>query len=243
MTPIRCRASGIVIVTAALVSGCFTSPYEPAYRARLGDFRRAAEFAVLAKDPEPFADGRVRLRLPRQLAPQQQDEGAKLRARPPFARQFPGFIDAREATFTAGNSRLPVILTLGIVPTTKQRHAEIEKDILQQVRADEAFPKADWQKGRTVEPVAGGPAIWDVLSLQGQQEFESVTAGNVEYKKWPATCEIWVSADPKQEFCTIIALRAPDDVATNLEMPPADMAALVARSVEILPPPDAPAAP
>jgi hypothetical protein len=80
--------------------------------------------------------------------------------------------------------------------------------------------------------VAGGPAIWDVLSLSGQQEFESTVAGNPDYKKWPGRCEIWVSADPKQEACTVLALRVPDDVANQLQVPVPEMIELVARTVE-----------
>jgi hypothetical protein len=229
----------IPAVAILAVTGCFTSPYEQAYRARLDAFRDAATFAVLGKDPEAFVNGRVRLRLPTQLGIPKQDAGTKFRARPPFVRQFPGFTDVREGEFMAGHARLPVVFTLGIVPTSQQRHADIEREILGQVRADATFAKAEWKRGRVVEPVAGGPATWDVLSLKGQQEFESLTAGNLEYKKWPGTCEIWVSAEPKQEFCTLFALRTPDDVADKLDVSPDELATLVARTVEILPAPDA----
>jgi len=244
MTPIhRGGSCGAAIATALLICGCFTGPYEQGYRQRLAEFRGDAEFAVLDRNAEFLADGRVTLRPPRQLLAQQQDEGTKLRARPPFLMQFPGYAFAREASFMAGPSKLPVVLTVGVVPAARQRHAEIEREILEQVRANEAFANAEWQKGRTVEPAADGPATWDVLSLQGSQEFESLTNGNVEYRKWPGSCEIWVSADPKQEFCTVVALRVPADVAENLELPAEQLAALVARTVAIVPPPDAAAEP
>jgi hypothetical protein len=55
----------------------------------------------------------------------------------------------------------------------------------------------------------------------------------VEFKKWDGACEIWVSADPKQEFCVVIAVRVPDDVAGVLEAPPAKLAELIARTVTI----------
>jgi hypothetical protein len=71
-----------------------------------------------------------------------------------------------------------------------------------------------------------------VLSLNGQQEFESTVAGNPDYKKWAGRCEIWVSADPKQEACTVLALRVPDDVANQLQVPVSEMIELVARTVE-----------
>jgi hypothetical protein len=43
---------------------------------------------------------------------------------------------------------------------------------------------------------------------------------------------VWVSADPKQEACTVLALRVPDDVANQLQVPVPEMIELVARTVE-----------
>ncbi|MGI9178836.1 MAG: hypothetical protein ACR2IT_13390, partial [Pirellulales bacterium] len=65
-----------------------------------------------------------------------------------------------------------------------------------------------------------------------------LVGGVPEYKKWAGACEIWVSADPKQEFCTVLALRVPDDIAAQLELPSEQLAELVASTVRVLPPPD-----
>lgn len=215
-----------------LLAGCTSRPYEQDYQQRVTDFRNEAVFAVLASNPTDFAGGRVRLRVPSALAPPKEDDGTKIRARPPFVRDFPGYAAAYEVLLTANNAQLPVVLTVGVVPAAERRHGDVERTILEQVRRDEAFPKVDWERGKAVEPVAGGPALWDVLSLSGQQEFESVVAGNPEYKKWPGRCEIWVSADPKQEVCTVLSLRMPDDVAGQMSVPVNEMLELVARTVE-----------
>lgn len=235
------RAAPLFIALLTAVScgsGCTTRPYEQDYQQRLQDFRGAAVFAPLAKDPTEFADGRVAIRLPSVLEPPKEDDGTKGRARPPFVPEFPGFVGAYEKMLMTTNTQLPVVLTIGAVPVAERRFSEVEAAILEQVRRDEAFPKVDWERGRSVEPVAGGPATWDVLSLTGQQEFESTLAGNVERKRSPGRCEIWVSADPKQEVCTVLALRAPDDVADQLPVTVTEMIELAARTVQ---PPAAPA--
>jgi hypothetical protein len=224
---------GVAVVGLVFhVSGCASRPYEQDYQQRVADFRGQAVFATLAPDPAEFANGRLKLRLPSILGLPQEDDGTKIRARPPFVRDFPGYTAAYEKLLTANNVQLPVVLTVGVVPAVERRHGDVERAILEQVRRDEAFPKVDWERGKAVEPVAGGPAVWDVLSLSGQQEFESTVAGNPDYKKWPGRCEIWVSADPKQEACTVLALRVPDDVANQLQVPVSEMIELVARTVE-----------
>ncbi len=225
---IRLAIVGLVF----LVVGCASRPYEQDYQKRVADYRGQAVFATLSTDPTEFAGGRLRLRLPSILGLPQEDDGTKIRARPPFVRDFPGYAAAYEKLLAMNTMQLPAVLTVGVVPAAERRHGDVEKAILEQVRRDEVFPKADWERGKSVEPVAGGPAMWDVLSLSGQQEFESVVAGNPEYKRWPGRCEIWVSADPKQEACTVLALRVPDDVANQLPVPVAEMIELVARTVE-----------
>jgi hypothetical protein len=229
------QTAGMGVAVVGLVfqfAGCASRPYEQDYQQRVADFRGQAVFATLATDPTEFSNGRLKLRLPSILGLPQEDDGTKIRARPPFVRDFPGYAAAYEKLLAANNVQLPVVLTVGIVPAAERRHSDVERSIVEQVRRDEAFPKVDWERGKAVEPVAGGPAIWDVLSLSGQQEFESTVAGNPDYKKWPGRCEIWVSADPKQEACTVLALRVPDDVANQLQVPVPEMIELVARTVE-----------
>lgn len=226
---------------AAIVLGCSSRPYETDYAKRLGDFRGDAVFATLAKNPTEFLDGRIRLRLPSLLEPPKEDDGTKIRAKPPFVRDFPGFVGAFEKIIPVGNEQLPAVLTIGVVPATLRRHTEVEKVILDQVRRDESFPKADWERGREVAATAGGPTTWDVLSLADLQEFEIVVGGNPEYKRVPGRCEIWVSADPRQEFCAVLAYRVPDLLAEQLPATVPQTVELVARTLAIVEPPAEPA--
>ena len=119
------------------------------------------------------------------------------------------------------------------------RHADVEKTILDQVRPDEAF-----HEGGVGEGADGGAGcrrsrrLGRAVARGAAGVREPDVAGNPEYKQWPGTCEIWVSADPKQEFCTVLALRVPVDVAAQLQARPAELVELVARTVEILPPAD-----
>jgi DNA-binding transcriptional regulator YdaS (Cro superfamily) len=230
----RTAALSIAILTAVSCgSGCTTRPYEQDYQQRVADFRGAAVFAPLAQDPTELANGRVALRLPSALEPIEVDDRTGARARPPFVRQFPGFVAAYEKVVVMpGNMQAPVVFTIGAVPVAEQRFSEVESAILEQVRRDESFPKVDWERGRSVEPMAGGPAMWDVLSLSGPQEFDSKPTGEPEIKRWPGRCEIWVSADPKQEVCTVLALRAPDDVADQLPVTVTELIELAARTVQ-----------
>jgi hypothetical protein len=227
---------------AVSLVGCSSRSYEADYQRRVSDFRGDSVFATLAPTPTDFLDGRVRLRLPSEHTTPNEDDGTKIRAKPPFVRDFPGYVGAFEKIVTVGNEQLPAVLTVGIVPTSLRRHAEVEKVILEQVRRDESFPKADWERGREVVATAGGPTTWDVLSLAGSQEFEIVVGGNPDYKKLPGRCEIWVSADPRQEFCTVVAYRVPDPLADQLPTGVPQTVELVARSVAIVDPPADPAA-
>jgi hypothetical protein len=47
--------------------------------------------ATLARDATEFAEGRLKLRLPALLAPPAEDDGTKIRARPPFVSDFHGY--------------------------------------------------------------------------------------------------------------------------------------------------------
>ncbi len=225
----------LILACVASLAGCFAGRYDTDYAVSLAAYREAAVFAPLAVVPDEAAAGRVQMRLPKQFGRMREDDSMELRAKPPFLRNFPGFDQAREVRLKAGGSEISVVVTVGVVAAGLRRHGEIEREILEQIRADEEFPKADWQRGRAVAAVAGGPAVWDVLSLRGNQEFEIFTAGNVEQKKWDGACEIWVSADPKQEFCVVIALRAAEAVVGSLELPPAELVELIARTVAIIP--------
>lgn len=235
--PWSCLHFGLLAVVCGV--GCSSGRYDADYAQRLTAYHADAAFAGLNRQPTNLPETRIGLRLPRQLFTPVPDEAAD-RLTPPFLQQFPNRVATYEAMLQANGVRLPASLTIGVVPRAERQVGDVEKAILEQVRADEAFPKATFRRGVAIQPVAGGPATWHVLSLRGEQLFESEVASNQESKRWPGACEIWISADPKQEFCTVLAVRVPDDVAGMLAVPPAALAELVARTVEIAPPEAAP---
>jgi hypothetical protein len=229
--------SGLLAVVCGV--GCSSGRYDADYAQRLVAYHADAAFAGLNRQATTLPGTRLGLRLPRQLFTPVSDEQAD-RLTPPFLRQFPGHVATYDAMLEANGGRLPASLTIGVVPRAERQVGDVEKAILEQVRADESFPKVAFRKGVTIQPVAGGPATWHVLSLRGEQLFGSEGADNQEPKRRPGACEIWISADPKQEFCTVLAVRVPDDVAGIVAVPPAALAELVARTVEIAPPEAAP---
>jgi hypothetical protein len=56
------------------------------------------------------------------------------------------------------------------------------------------------------------------------------------------TGELWVSTAADRDYCVLICVRMPNDVAGQFRNTPAQLAELMARRVEILPPPAEPAA-
>lgn len=101
----------------------------------------------------------------------------------------------------------PAILALGVVPKAERRREDIEAAILQQVRADPGRQAAQWGPLREETSRTGQVGRWKVLDVVG-------------------IGEVWVSANEEQEFCTVLAWQTPSELAP-----------LVARTLEILPPP------
>ncbi|MFM8735965.1 MAG: hypothetical protein ACKOC8_12325 [Pirellulales bacterium] len=231
---------GLGWLLALTFSGCSTGPYDRDLAAQVERYRADSEFAALSSEPTALADGRVTMRLPASFAPIEAEAAFP---RPPFIRDFPGFAAAFDVKLRKkdGNEIRPV-LTVGVVATAESRHPEVEQRILDQAKNDVRLDKAQWQRGRQVQPIGSGSAVWDTLSLGGEQEFEAAMNGELLPLASPATCEIWVSADPKQEFATVIALRVPAEVADQLAVPVPQVLELMARSVEILPAAEPPAA-
>lgn len=241
-----------LVSLALLVAGCSTGRYDADFAKALAAYRDAAPFAVLQPEPTKFAAGRVSLRLP--LGFMQVLDGPPLveggppvkpdpsRLRPPFLAELPGYQATHEQRFVAEGAELPVAVAVGVLPASAGR-ADIEKSIMEQARADEAFKdgRQAWAD-RQIEPRGGGPRDWRALTLVGPQVFESVVAGNQEYKRWDGTCEIWLSADPHQELITVLAWRVPEKVTSSLPVPLPELAEAAARTVSIGPAAAAPVA-
>jgi hypothetical protein len=154
---------------------------------------------------------------------------------------LPGYQATYERRLAGDGAELAAAVAIGVLPVTANRTA-VEKTILEQVRADEAFKNGTqgWAE-RQVDPRGGGPRTWRVLTLVGPQVFESLVAGNPEYKRWDGTCEIWLSAEPQQELITVLAWRVPQKVAGLLPVPLEQLAEAAARTVAIGPAQAAPA--
>lgn len=232
-------------LSLVLLAGCSTGRYDADYAKAVAAYRDGATFAVLQPQPAVFASSRVLIQLPLGFNPVQDAPPAaegeppvaadRSRLRPPFLAEFPGFQAAHERRLATAGTELPVSVAIGVLPASTGR-AAIERTIVDQARADEAFSgmKLAWTD-RQVEPRDGGPRAWRVLTLVGRQIFESLVAGNPEHKRWKGTCEIWISADPQQELLILLAWRAPDEVAGSLPVPLSQLAETTARTVAIGP--------
>jgi hypothetical protein len=240
-----------LVVGALLAAGCSSAGYDADYAKQVETYRAEAPFAYLVRTPESIG-GKLDLRLPRgfDAVPRRQQKSDETtgemrdvpidpsRLRPPFVDQFPGYIDTVERSLTVDNAEYFASVAIGSVPGDGGQVAAIESAILRQVRADDAFKGGDqtWES-REVQPIAGGPAAWRVLSLEGPQIFEGIVATMPEFKRQPGRCEIWLSADPDQKTTAVIVWRCPNVAAELLDVPVNRFAELVARTVAFPPAP------
>jgi hypothetical protein len=224
----------VVAVACGGICGCSSSAYDAAYTKRVGEHRVAGEFAPLRPTAMAVADGRAELRLPTILVNQLDGSETPARAVPPFIRDFPGFAVAYEAQVDATDGRYPIVLTVGVVPAADRPKEKVAEAILAQVRADEEFGKATWRKGQSLGDESAALGKWDVLELKGPQPFQVTKADITAEKRLPGTTEIWLSAEPGQKACVILAWRVPDDVAASLPVP--KISQLTARTVRLVEP-------
>lgn len=238
------RTLVLLAATATSFAGCSSSAYDKDLAERVAAYRTAAEFSPLNADPAPLAGGRVLIRVPRLFReeiekPEQPDQIPVERkpqidrATPPFVRDFPGFARAYEVQLDVPGAKMPAVLTVGVVPSAERSREDVEGRLLEQVREVKAFAGASWQKGREITDVKGATRKWDVLTLKGPQAFDRIAANKVQSKSEVGTCEIWVSADAGQEFCTVLCWRFPDQCAPAVKLD--ELAPLVARAVQIAP--------
>ncbi len=229
-------------------SGCSTSRYDADYARAIDAYREAAPFAVLEPTPRLLQGEAVNvsLRIPAGFVAVEDgppvEEGGppskpdRSRLQPPFLVDFPGYRGTFERRISAGGTELPVSLAIGGLPAGSRTRAEIEAAIVRQAGSDESFGKGTFAwTDRTADSVAGGPGTWRVLSLAGPQIFESVVAGNVEYKRWDGICEIWLSAGADEAVRTLLVWRLPRQIVEGLPLPPDHLAEVVARTVSAEP--------
>jgi len=100
--------------------------------------------------------------------------------------------------------------------------------------ADEEFGKAAWRKGQSLDDESAAFGKWDVLELEGPQPFQVTKADVTVEKRLPGTTAIWLSAEPGQKACVILAWRVPADGREKLPLP--EIAKITARTVRLLGP-------
>lgn len=212
------------------LGGCSASRYDADYAERLTAYRAEGDFACLAAESTSFAEERLRLRLPRQFPSAVPADADASRSRPPFVKDFPGFAAAHEALLNDRATRLPATLSIGV---WRGKQADVEKSILAQVVADEAFATAKprWEKV-AVAGIDGEQVTWTTLTLKGRQVFESQVAGNPELKQWDGECQIWLLASSRPDLGAVLAWRVPNEVAGQLQEPLDKLAVAVARTVQ-----------
>lgn len=209
--------------------GCSSAEYDQAFNKQLAIYRRQAEFAELQPRGSSVTPT-IRVRAPVVLTTQLDATAAAEDSRPPFIRDYPGYAAAFTAKLKdSANVSFPAVLTVGVVPTTDQRPADVKAKILDQVKLDGSFADMQWQS-RTVKDLAGTEKPWDVLDLTGPQVFTTDANGLLEDKQWPGTCQVWVSTDPAQEAVVILTWRVPQALAAQVAVE--RLAPLVAITLE-----------
>lgn len=229
----------LAVVVSVAAAGCSASRYDADYAARIAAFRADAEFAELEDAPRELAEGRVLVRLPMKFA------AAADESRMPsllFLRGLPEATVFNASLYGPNNwERRPVVVTAA-VPVARRRPDDLKREIGEWIGADKAFTLGKWER-RKVTPTKDGPAEWDVIALDGPQLFEAVDATNeLGDRNLDGTGQLWVSAAADRDYCVLICVRMPNDVAGQFRTSPAQLAELMARRVEILPPPAEPPA-
>jgi hypothetical protein len=233
------RSNHLLAVAVSLAAaGCSASRYDADYATRISAFRADAEFAELDDAPRELAEGRVLVRLPTKFA------AAADESRLPsllFLRGLPEATVFNASLYGPNNwERRPVVVTAA-VPVTRRRPDDLKREIGEWIKADNAFTLGEWAD-RKVAPTKGGPADWQVLALGGPQLFEAVDGTNdLGDRTLDGAGELWLSTAADRDYCVLICVRMPNDVAGQFRTPPAKLAELMARRVEILPPPVEPA--
>lgn len=237
MTSRRSGPPPILLLVLA-VAGCGVSAYDADYKARVAEFVVDAEFAGLDPTPREFADGRVRVHLPVKFDPVQDDTSLPVSLS--FLRTLEEATAFNLPLFTANNlERRPVVI-VAAVPTSRRKPDDLKREISGWIELEGAFRGRSWET-RTVVPAKGGPDAWSVLSLDGEQNFEATKQGvdGLVDLSLQGSGSLWLSAAPERDYCVIVAVRIPDEVADQFRNPADKLAELMARRVEIVPPPGA----
>jgi hypothetical protein len=218
----------LLAVTAVVAAGgCSSGRYDTDFAASGERHRMAAAFQRLHAEAKDVGDGRVLLRVPK-LFTEEDAKGEKSWAKPPFLKDLPGFRTAFGTQIEAGGAKLPVSLSVGVLADDQFAPEDTKRAILNAVKKEPAFAKAAWAVPDGIVP-PDGQLPWAVLDLPGPQPFERIVAGNPEDKATDGTTQIWVAAHPAQKVSAVLVWRLPAELAG--QVPLAELAGLVARTV------------
>jgi len=223
------RWRGLLTVALLATTGCLSGTYDQAYLESTYRYRDESEFQRLHKEPQSLATGRLLLRVPK-LFTAQDTAGTKDQSIPPFLQDFPGFQIAHKTYKDAGGAKMAAVLSVGGVLDAESAPEKLKERILNQVRQEKAFAQASW--GAT--DGAGGGNAWSVLKLVGPQPFDRVNNGVTETKSDDGETQVWLASDPDAKVSAILVWRVPGPLAATV--PLEELADLVARKVEFLPP-------
>lgn len=230
------------MLIAAAIAGCSVSRYDESYKSRIAAFREDAVFAGLDAAPRELAEGgRVHVHVPLKFTPvDEESRDASLR----FMRKLDGAMAFNVAlTGTSGFGSRPVV-AVAAVPVANRRPDDLKREIGGWIEAERNVKGLKWEQKKVV-PSRGGPADWFAVPLDGNQIFEAVEPGSQELRdrEMKGVGQLWVSASPDHDMCVVVCVRVPEDVASQVGNTPEELAELMARRIEILPPePDAQAA-
>lgn len=227
----RPRAVGVRVLGLAaaaclpLAAGCLSGSYDAAHTQSLGRYRDAGDLQRLHPEPRSLADGRLRLRVPKIFTTEKTDK-------PPLLGDLPGYrVTVQELLDAGDGAKMPATLSIWAAVDEASGLDDTKKQILTKIQAqkDPAFANPSWS---TVDESRGGPSSWAVMTLQGQQPFDRLAAGEQaakETKSTDGTTRIWVAADPASKVCTVLMWRVPRELAGQVD----DFVPLVARTVEM----------
>lgn len=230
----------VMLLALIVAPGCLSGSYNEAHTKSVARYREAGDFQRLHREPKPLAGGRLSVRVPKLFTKENTDK-------PPLLEDLPGFCCTLQELIDTGNGgeKMPVNLTIWAPVDDAAGLEDVKKRISDTIKAqkDPAFADASW--GNVDVPQAR-PSAWAVMSLQGQQPFERLAAGEQgvrETKSTEGTTKIWVAADPERKVCTVLMWRVPQEAVATV--PLEVLAPLVVRTVEmktVEPPAAAPAA-
>ena len=220
-----------VFVAIGLIAfaGCLSGSYDKDFRGSVERYRQEGEFQRLHREPKAFAGDRLLLRVPT-LFTDEDSVGDKKLSKPPFLKEFPGFVIAVSESPKDVAAAPPAVLSVGVLTDDGSSLEEIKKKVLSQVQKEASFAKAAWT-AVDVQPTAGGPSAWSVLKLVGPQPFDRVNNGIPESNNTDGETQIWVASDPGTKVSAVLVWRVAQERAATV--PLEELAGLVARTVEV----------